>query len=332
MKVLITGGAGFIGHHLVEHLLRETDWTLTLLDRLDHSGNLNRLTSLACWHQEQRRVRFVFHDLRAPINSQLARQIGPQDYVFHLAAATHVDRSITDPMGFVFDNVVATGHLLEHVRSVGCSQYVQFSTDEVFGPAAPGTSYDEWARYRSGNPYAATKAGAEELCLAYQNTYRLPISIIHCMNVFGERQHPEKFIPMVIGNVLAGEVVPIHANATKTQAGSRFYIHARNVSAALLWLVPRFVPGEKYNIVGEREVDNLTLAQMIAQTLERPLRYDLVDFHSSRPGHDLRYALDGTRLETMGWRVPKSFESSLGATVRWTATHPEWLPAAGVPA
>jgi dTDP-glucose 4,6-dehydratase len=137
---------------------------------------------------------------------------------------------------------------------------------------------------------------------------------------------------MVIGNVLAGEVVPIHANATKTQAGSRFYIHARNVSAALLWLVPRFVPGEKYNIVGEREVDNLTLAQMIAQTLERPLRYDLVDFHSSRPGHDLRYALDGTRLETMGWRVPKSFESSLGATVRWTATHPEWLPAAGVPA
>ncbi len=137
------------------------------------------------------------------------------------------------------------------------------------------------------------------------------------MNVFGERQHPEKFIPMTIRKVLKGETVIIHANKDKTKAGSRFYIHARNVAAAVQFVLDKGEIGEKYNIVGEREMDNLELAQFIAQVVGKPLKYKMVDFHSSRPGHDLRYALDGTRLKKMGWKLPKNFKESLRKTVEW---------------
>lgn len=326
---LVTGGAGFIGHHVVEHLLKATDWNVVCLDRLDCSGNLNRLADMAIWEKEKSRVRIVFHDLRAEINSLVSARIGPVDYVLHLAASTHVDRSITDPMMFVLDNVVGTTNLLDFVRKRGDAirSMIHFSTDEVFGAAPPGVSYKEWDRYRSGNPYAASKAGAEEMAIAYQNTYGTRVFVTHTMNVFGERQHPEKFFPMTIKKVLDGETVTIHSDKTKTISGSRFYIHARNVASALTFLLEndRGIPGEKYNIVGEREVSNLELAQAIAAVLEKPLKYEMVDFHSSRPGHDLRYALDGTLMKSMHWEVPMEFEKSLASTVRWTVANPRWL-------
>jgi len=271
---------------------------------------------------------FVFHDLRAPINGYVAHRLGEVDHVLHLAASTHVDRSITCPMEFVQDNVVGTCNLLDYARTLPNLQtFVYFSTDEVFGPAPEGTAFVEWDRYRSSNPYAATKAGGEELAYSYYNTYRLPVVITHTMNAFGERQHPEKFLPKVINAVLRGETVTIHADATRTKPGRRFYVHARNVAAAVLFLLrhPELTPGEKYNVVGEREVSNLALAQFVAKVIGRPLRYELVDFHSSRPGHDLRYALDGAKLRSMGFRHPKTFEQSLEKTVRWYLAHPEWL-------
>ncbi len=325
--VLITGGAGFIGHHLIEHLLKTTDWKITCLDRLDTSGNLNRLSNIQVWDKEKRRVRIVFHDLKAAIHDQLVNQIGRVDHILHLAAGTHVDRSIEDPVLYVLDNVVGTTHLLEYARKIpGLEKMVYFSTDEVFGPAPDGVAYKEWDRYNSGNPYSAAKAGGEEMCLAYANTYGLPVCITHTMNVFGERQHPEKFIPATIRKVLKGEKVTIHADKTKTKSGSRFYIHARNVANALTFLLDgKAERGEKYNIVGEREVSNLDMAKAIAKILEKPLDYGLVDFHSSRPGHDLRYALDGGKMEALGWKLPMSFDDSLASTVRWTVDNPEWL-------
>jgi dTDP-glucose 4,6-dehydratase len=327
-RVLVTGGAGFIGHHLIEHLLKNTDWDIVSLDRLDISGNLNRLSDIKIWGAEKKRVQIVFHDLKGAISDQVAQQIGSVQLILHLAAGTHVDRSIDDPMLFVLDNVVGTAHLLEYARKLpDLEKMIYFSTDEVFGPAAPGQAFKEWDRYRSANPYAASKAGAEELCLSYQNTYKLPVLISHTMNVFGERQHPEKFIPMTIRKILDGETVTIHADPTRTKAGSRFYVHARNVAGAMLFLLDKGIPGDKYNVVGEKEVDNLEMAQAIADILDRKLKYDMVDFHSSRPGHDLRYALDGAKMKEMGWEIPMTFEQSLKSTVLWSAERSAWLGA-----
>ena len=323
MKVLISGAAGFIGHHLVDAILRRTDWRMTIIDRLDCSGNLNRLAEIGA--AKNKRVRFVYHDLRAAANEQLAHQIGSHDYILHLAAATHVDRSIENPMEFVLDNVVATCNILDFARLTGCEKFLNFSTDEVFGPAPEGVAYAEDDRYNAGNPYAATKAGAVQLGLSFHNTYRLPVITTHTMNVIGTRQHPEKMVPMTIAKVSAGEEMTIHADKTCTKPGSRFYIDAANVADAVLFILDHGQAGRKYNIVGEREMDNLELATRIAEAVGSQLRYRLVDFHSQRPGHDLRYALSGERLAHMGWRPPCSIEQSIESIVNWTLEHPEWL-------
>jgi dTDP-glucose 4,6-dehydratase len=331
-RVLLTGIDGFIGHHIAEGILKNTDWKLVGLSKIDAASTLHRLADIDRWNKEfSHRIEFVYHDLRAPINPYVSNRIGPVNYILHLAASTHVDRSIECPMEFVQDNVVGTCNLLDYARTLdGLELFNYFSTDEVFGPAPEGTAFKEWDRYRSSNPYAATKAGGEELAYSYHNTYGLPLVITHTMNVFGERQHPEKFIPKVINAVLHGERLFVHSDPTRTKAGSRFYVHARNVGAAVLFLIDQFekgvpVLGDKFNVVGEREVDNLTLAQTIAKVIGKELRYELVDFHSSRPGHDLRYALDGQKLYDMGFRFPKTFEQSLEKTVQWYVEHPEWL-------
>lgn len=325
MKVLITGGAGFIGHHVVDYLLKYTDHRITIIDRLDVSGNLNRLAEIGA--AKNPRVRFVYHDLRAPFNPTLMRQIGDQEHVLHLAASTHVDRSISDPLSFVYDNVVGTCNVLDLAREIGPDRFVYFSTDEVFGPAPGTTRYREDDRYNSGNPYAATKAGGEELAMAYRNTYRLPVIVTHTMNVVGRRQHPEKFVPSTIQKVDAGERVIIHADPTRTKPGSRFYIDAEDVADALSFLLKEGSVGQKYNIVGAREVNNLEMAQMIAEAAGKPLSYELVDFHGSRPGHDLRYGLDGSKMLSMGWG-PRPIEDRIRALVAWTLNNRQWLEAA----
>jgi dTDP-glucose 4,6-dehydratase len=327
LKILITGAAGFVGHHVLNFLLKQTKDNFVLLDRLDHSGTLHRLEELKALHKDwNERVRFVFHDLKAPINDHVASKLEGVEQVYHLAAASHVDRSIADPMSFVQDNVVGTVNLLEWARSCKTlKKFLYFSTDEVFGPAPPGKKYAEWDRYRSTNPYAASKAAAEEMCLAYQNTYGVPVVITHTMNVIGERQSPEKFVPSTIRKILAGETVTIHANKERTQAGTRHYIHASDVASATHFVMRNGIAGEKYNIVGEREIDNLTLAKMIAEFMNMELKFEMVDFHSSRPGHDLRYALDGERLATMGWKHSRPIEQHLKHTVHWTLNNLEWL-------
>ena len=323
-RILLTGGAGFIGSHIVSDLQRNTDWSLVLLDRLDCAGNLNRLAELGI---DPKRTRFVFHDLKGAISEQLSRQIGQIDYILHLAAATHVDRSIADPTAFVLDNVVATCNLLQWAAFSNLTErFLYFSTDEVFGPAPDGVRYKEWDRYKSGNPYAATKAGAEELVGAFHNTYGLSTLVTHTMNVFGPMQHPEKFVPSTIRKIRDGETVTIHSNKDRTKAGSRFYIHADHVAEAVRFVLAKGTAGEKYNIVGQVEMDNLELAQMIASIQDKPLHYEMVDFHSQRPGHDLRYALDGSKLDAMGWIPPASFRESLEQTVNWTLANAErWL-------
>ena len=325
MRLLITGGAGFIGHHLIEGILKETDWEIINIDRLDISGSLERLKDMSIWENNKDRVKFIWWDLKSEFNKFVKNDIGEVDYIWHLAASSHVDRIIIDPLLFVMDNVVGTCNLLNFARTQkNLIQFIYFSTDEVFGPAPNGTFYKEWDRYKSSNPYAATKAGAEELCVAFHNTYKLPIVITHTMNVIGERQHPEKFVPMCVRKILNGETVLIHSNKDRTQSGSRCWIHARNVLKALLFLKDNAEIGEKYNIVGE-ERTNLAIAQLIAKTLGKELKYEFVDFHSSRPGHDLRYALDGSKLKSMGFEYPKTLEQSLQKVVQWSVKHNKWI-------
>ena len=335
--ILITGGAGFIAHHVVDKILSSTDWKIITLDRLDFSGNLNRLNEVVSAYpkSEQTRVRVIHHDLKAELNPEIAATIGRVDYISHLAAGSHVDRSITYPLEFVMDNVVGTAHILDYARKLDhLERFAYFSTDEVFGPAPKGFNYKENDRYNSTNPYSATKAGAEELVVAFENTYGLPSIITHTMNVFGERQNPEKYIPIVIKKARDGEIVTVHSNQQKTTAGSRHYIHAEDVADALLFLFNYDISSmnaddtgakcQKFNIVGKDEIDNLSLAQFIAKVQNKELKYEMVDFHSQRPGHDLRYALDGSKMKKMGWEPHSAYER-LESTINWTLKNDRWL-------
>lgn len=325
MRVCITGGCGFIGHHLVEHILKNTEWDIVVLDRLNYaSKGFDRLRDIKAY--DDKRVHRLTADFTMSIVDGLAYEIGEVDYILHLGAETHVDRSIQDPRPFVRSNVLGTMEMLEFAKTQdNLKWFVYFSTDEIFGPASSSIAYQEWDRYNCTNPYSASKAAGEELCLAYANSYKLPVFIIHCMNAFGERQHVEKYVPLVINKVLKGETVFIHANPEQDKAGSRFWIHARNIAAAILFLLDRVEQREKYNIVGEQEIDNFRMAQMIADLIGLPLYFKMVDFHSARPGHDLRYALDGSKMANMGWKLPISFNESLRHTIQWYLNNPRWL-------
>ena len=338
-RVLITGGAGFIAHHLIYYLIKKTSWDIVSLDRLDYSGNLNRLDSiLSSLTQEQKsRVTIVYHDLKSEINPWIKKEIGEIDIILHLAAGSHVDRSIDYPMEFVLDNVVGTTNILEYAREVNVSnqleRFIYFSTDEVFGPAPKGIDYKENDRYNSTNPYSATKAGGEELAVAYENTYNLPVYITHTMNVFGERQHPEKFIPMCIKKIRDGESVTIHSDKTKQIPGSRHYIHAEDVAEAIYFILTKKLQNEidyggakcpKFNIVGSEELNNLELAQMIAKCQNKDLKYEMVDFHSSRPGHDLRYSLSGEKMKKLGWQPSIKLTERIKKVVEWSLNNQNW--------
>ena len=337
-NVLITGGAGFIAHHIIAHIIKHTNWNITTIDRLDISGNLNRLHDILNDFsvEEKKRLKIVFHDLKAEINSQISSEVGNPHIILHLAAASHVDRSIKYPIEFVNDNVVGTVNLLNFAKELkNLEKFVYFSTDEIFGNAPEGISYSEYDRYNSTNPYSASKAAAEEFCVAYENTYKMPIYITHTMNVFGERQHPEKFIPMVIQKVRDNKKVIVHANEDKTKAGSRHYIHAQDVADGLMFILNLKnyshkgdfgnAKCPKFNLVGPEEIDNLTLAKMIAKTQNKELIYELVDNHSTRPGHDLRYSLSPKLLKQLGWEPKIKLSKRIEEVVNWSLKNKRWL-------
>jgi dTDP-glucose 4,6-dehydratase len=365
-RVLLTGAGGFVGSHALRHLLAETDWDVVCPVTFQHKGLSDRIRlAMDDMPDAAYRVKVVRCDLTTPISVVTDHEFGPIDYVLNFASESHVDRSIMYPAAFIQNNVALITNLLDwaRLRSGAIKAFIQISTDEVYGPAAPGTAHREWEDlHLPSNPYSASKAAQEDIVFAYWRTYDLPVILTNTMNIIGETQDPEKFFPMVVKRVLAGEPMMIHASESGVP-GSRFYLHARNQADGVLRVLQhhitpfatnvRFTPtgplrdayhvmdeesGEslrysdggimpyRYHIVGEREVDNLTMAQMIADAVGKPLKYDLVDFHGSRPGHDLRYALSGEKMQiVLGWKPPVPLDESLRRTVEWTLAHPEWL-------
>lgn len=328
-RILITGASGFVGHHIVEHILKNTDWEIVTIDRLSKttSYGFDRLRDIKAF--DDKRVTRFTADLNMPIGEGLRREVGDIDYILHLAAGSHVDNSIESPVPFVLNNIQSTLTMLEYARTFKdniLKKFIYFSTDEVYGTAPEGKDYKEGDRFNPGNPYSASKAGSECLCYAYANTYKLPIVITNTMNVLGERQHPEKFFPKIINHVLEDKTLPIHSNADKTKAGTRYYIHARNVADAILFILQKTTETlnninastGKYHIVGEKELSNLELAQLVANKMGKELKYEMVDFHSSRPGHDLRYGLSGGKLERLGWKPPHTIEESITNIIEWS--------------
>lgn len=315
-RVLLTGGAGFIGRHLSRYILANTDWKITVLDRLGEGSRLAEMFTEAAYLEGTHRDRIVFHwhDLRAPLKLE-----GAFDYVAHLAAGSHVDRSVKDPLGFVADNVVGTANLLEWIRATQptIKKVLYFSTDEVFGPAN-GEAFDEYSAHTPNNPYAASKAAAEALIPAWANTYGLPLVVTHCTNVYGPGQDGEKFIPLVTSKVKNGELVQVHSKAGVPS--SRYYVHVDDVSRAVLTILQKGgVWGGpwtgKYNITGDTEFSNLDVAERIAGLIGKPLNYELVDFVPNRPRHDMRYAIKGERLRELGWAPTVDFDAGLRQVV-----------------
>jgi dTDP-glucose 4,6-dehydratase len=327
-KILITGGAGFVGHHMIEYFLKHTNYDIVSLDRLDTSGNLNRLADILKNNKESHRVKIVWHDLKAPLNDFVINDIGKNvKYIFHVAAASHVDRSISRPIEFVQDNVLGTANILEYAR-IFCKNikmFLYFSTDEVFGPAPNGFEFSDNDRFACKNPYSATKAGGEELSMAYENTYNLPIVVTHTMNIYGKRQHPEKFIPLVIRKILQNEVIEIHSNTDLSEAGRRHYLHSDDLCEAMLFLMKNFKSGEKYNIVSEDEISNLDMAKMVAEILNKELKYIMVDPKTTRPRFDFRYACDGSKLKNMGWQSKTKLKDGIIEIINWFENNENWL-------
>lgn len=325
--VMVTGGAGFLGSHVVEHILKNTSFKVISVDSFKHKGDSLRVVP-------DPRVRIIKHDLSAPFSDRQVSYIGKVDYIINAASQSHVERSIEDPVPFVENNVSLALNVLEFAVRVKPKMFFQISTDEVYGAAHGNHKHKEWEPILPSNPYSASKAAQEAIAISYWRTYGVPLVILNAMNLIGERQDPEKFLPMCIKKISLGEKITIHGRIGSV--GSRYYQHCRNYADAVLFLMRRgtvtkyedtgeLIMPDRFNVVGECEVDNLEMAKFIASCMHKPLNYELVDFHAARPGHDRRYALDGAKLAALGWKPPVPLWDSIRKTVNWTLAHPEWL-------
>jgi dTDP-glucose 4,6-dehydratase len=314
--ILLSGIAGFLGSAYARHVLETTDWDIVGLDRIDEAASLSRIPS-PHWG----RIKLVWHDLRAAINPAHSEALRQKfRFVIHMAAASHVDRSVKDPMGFIMDNVVGTGNLLEFVRAMPemPEKILHFSTDEVFGSAEANVEFGPYAAHHGMNPYAASKSAAEQLIPAWATTYGLPLIVTHCTNAYGPGQYAEKFIPLCIDRIKRDATIQIHARGG--EPSSRYYIHSEDVARAVQVVLEKGGTMHdrrtgKFNIGAEEERSNLFVARSIAQVLGKELRYELVDNVASRPRHDQRYAVDSSALRALGWKEEVSFEEGLRLTI-----------------
>lgn len=332
MRILLTGSAGFVGAHVLRHLLTETSAEIVCPVTFRHKGVAPRIWRSMEGHDPNRVFIVPGLDLCAPIDAVTREQIGHIDVIMNVASESHVDRSIEDPGSFIRNNVDLMISILEYARIVKPKMVLQMSTDEVYGPAYGDHRHTEWEGVRPSNPYSASKAAQEAVCFSYWRTYGVPVVITNTMNIIGEMQDREKFVPKTIRAIKEDVPITMHVAPDGTP-GSRFYLHARNLADAWVFLMENHTPQKypdqlqpsRFHIVGEREVSNQEMIELIAQTMGKQANIYPLSFHASRPGHDLRYALDGSKLDRLGWKAPVPFEESLRRTVEWTLENPWWL-------
>jgi len=311
MRILVTGGAGFIGSNFVRFLVREHPaYQITNLDKLTYAGNLENLEGV-----NQRFVRGDICD--APL---LAGLLAEHDAVVNFAAESHVDRSILDSASFFETNVRGTYVLLEAARRTPVSRFLHVSTDEVYGSMAPGQFATEDSPLRPSSPYAASKAAAEMLAMSYAHTYRMPLLITRASNNYGPFQFPEKFMPLALINALNDEPIPVYGDGRNV----RDWIFVEDHCRAIQLTLEKGKAGGVYNIGARNERRNLEVAESILDALGKP--HSLIKFVKDRPGHDRRYAIDPTVAETeLGWRPIETWKSGLEKTIRWYGDNSTWI-------
>ncbi|MEJ2574951.1 MAG: dTDP-glucose 4,6-dehydratase [Gammaproteobacteria bacterium] len=333
MKVLITGGAGFIGSAVVRHYITETDATVVNVDKLTYAGNLDSVAEVSA------SPHYHFEKVDICDAGELQRLFGhyQPDAVMHLAAESHVDRSIDGPAQFIETNIVGTYTLLEGARHYWQNlsseaqadfRFHHISTDEVYGSLGPDGYFTEETPYQPNSPYSASKAASDHLVRAWHHTYGLPVVTTNCSNNYGPYHFPEKLIPLVIIKALRGEPLPVYGKGDNI----RDWLYVEDHARALRLVLEKGRPGETYNIGGHNERTNLQVVETICSHLDELLpdshnvpHANLIKFVPDRPGHDKRYAIDAGKLEReLGWRPAETFESGLRKTVKWYLDNRTW--------
>jgi dTDP-glucose 4,6-dehydratase len=333
----LTGAGGAIGIHVFAHIMENTDWHVVMTDSFRHKGYYDRLTTMCREHEDWDYSRFevVNHDLTTPITEREIDKIGKINYIINLASLSDVQDSIDNPVPFVRNNIDIMLNMLEYARVAKPEAFIQFSTDEVYGPdEKDGSGHPEWDTILPSNPYAASKAGQEALCISYWRSYGVPVVITNTMNNVSEMQSPSKYPAMIQTRLERGEKVTVHSSDDGS-IGSRYYIHSKVAADAVLYIINNTKPymhqpghidrPDRYNIVGDAQLDNLELAQLIARMMGKKFDYELVNFHKKQPGHDLNYGLNGEKMEKLGWKHPRKFADTLQDVIDWQCDHPEWL-------
>ncbi|MEQ5754931.1 dTDP-glucose 4,6-dehydratase [Providencia rettgeri] len=337
MKILVTGGAGFIGSAVVRHIINNTNDAIINVDKLTYAGNLESLNSVC----ENNRYTFIQADIcDAKLITDIFKQHQP-DAIMHLAAESHVDRSIDGPSEFIQTNIIGTYTLLEAARQYwnqlptdkkAAFRFHHISTDEVYGDLESTTDlFTETTPYAPSSPYSASKASSDHLVRAWQRTYGLPTIVTNCSNNYGPFHYPEKLIPLIILNALEGKALPVYGNGQQI----RDWLYVEDHARALYKIVTEGKIGETYNIGGHNEKANIDVVKTICSILEELVpnkpnnieNYsDLITYVTDRPGHDLRYAIDATKIKNeLNWVPDETFETGLRKTVEWYLGNTEWI-------
>jgi|SRR5579859_23122 len=305
VNVLVTGITGFAGSYIAEELLKYEDCNIIGLDRYSYAGPMKNLA-----HLDQSRIKLVYYNFTHPLNTVLP-SLGNVDYILHNGAETHVKNSLNDPSPFVDSNIMGTFNLLEATRELKPKKFLYVSTDEVLGASL--IPHKEEDALVPSNPYSATKAAGEYLVRAYGRTYGVPYIISRSTNLFGKRQHPEKFVPMTIQHIKEHSIVDIHTDFNG-EMGSRQWLHASDQAAALVFLLKSKFKNEIFHVAGERKT-NMDMAFALAAAMKQPLFYNICNARDLFPGHDLHYALDDSKIRTAGWSPRLTFAEGLKETV-----------------